>query len=113
MSIRKIGLGILLGALAAVIPPPAQAPGAPVTPPRAGPTWQDPKSGLEFVRIPAGTFQMGTNATDLDWLKHSRPVHAVTLTTPFLMARTPVTLGQFRAFVAASGYRTEAEAGNG
>ena len=113
MAILKIGLGILLGSLTVLIPLPAQAPMAPVTPPGVGQTWEDPKSGLELVQIPAGSFQMGTNATDTDSLKHSRPVHAVTLTTPFWMARTPVTVGQFRAFVEASGYRTQAEVGNG
>ena len=69
--------------------------------------------GSEFALIPAGSFQMGTNSTDLDWLKYSRPVHGVTISSPFWMAKTPVTVGQFRAFVDATGYRTEAEKGDG
>jgi formylglycine-generating enzyme required for sulfatase activity len=56
------------------------------------------------AQIPAGTFQMGS-LTD----KNSRPVHSVTISKPFLMAKAPVTVGQFRAFVQGTGYKTEAE----
>jgi len=35
--------------------------------------------GIELAFIPSGSFQMGTNNTDYDWLKHSRPVHTVSL----------------------------------
>ena len=69
--------------------------------------------GSEFVLVSAGSFQMGTNATDNDWLVHSRPVHGVTISSPFWMAKTPVTVAQFRDFVDATGYRTEAEKGGG
>jgi formylglycine-generating enzyme required for sulfatase activity/uncharacterized caspase-like protein len=84
---------------------------------RLGETRQDPASGLEFVLIPAGSFQMGTNAkdpTDIGWLlDNARPVHPVTITQSFMMQKCPVTVAQFRAFVAATAYRTEAERGDG
>jgi formylglycine-generating enzyme required for sulfatase activity len=63
--------------------------------------------------VPAGSFQMGTLAADIEWLKYARPVHTVTLSRPFLLQRTPVTVAQFRSFVEATGYRTEAERGDG
>jgi formylglycine-generating enzyme required for sulfatase activity len=37
------------------------------------------------------------------------PVHRVTLSRPFYLGQTEVTVGQFRAFVEATGYRTDAE----
>ncbi len=68
--------------------------------------------GLRMVPIPAGTFKMGTNSTDHKWLERSRPVHAVTLSA-FEMSATEITVGQFKQFVQASGYSTEAERGGG
>ena len=57
-----------------------------------------------MVRIPAGTFRKGT----LDGPAHETPVHEVEIKS-FLMDRTEVTVGDFGAFVEATGYRTEAE----
>lgn len=60
---------------------------------------------FELVRIPAGCFSMGsaTGAPD------EKPVHAVRIGHDFYMGRTEVTVRQFRAFVEATGYRTDAE----
>ncbi len=47
-------------------------------------------SGLEFVLIPAGTFQMGSPRTEP--ARHANePLHTVSLTRPFLICRTEVT----------------------
>ncbi len=59
--------------------------------------------GMKLARIPAGTFRMGGPRTN------ERPVREVRITRPFLMGVHEVTVGQFRSFVAATGYRTEAE----
>jgi formylglycine-generating enzyme required for sulfatase activity len=67
---------------------------------------------MAFVAVPAGSFRMGTDAADAE-LKTARPAHTVTLSRPFWMSRTPVTVAQFRAFAAATGYRTDAETGGG
>jgi formylglycine-generating enzyme required for sulfatase activity len=81
--------------------------------------------GMKLVRIPAGEFTMGMSpeaASDLrkvvegrgnvgwfDGQFRSAPQHRVIFTTPWLMGVTEVTVGQFRRFVEATGYVTEAE----
>ncbi len=58
----------------------------------------------DMIRIPGGTFRMGSD-------KHypeEAPVHRVTV-SEFWIDRTPVTNGQFRAFVQATGHVTFAE----
>ena len=60
----------------------------------------------DFVAIPGGRFEMGdalgVGAAD------ERPAHAVTV-APFELARREVTRADFARFVAATGYRTDAE----
>jgi formylglycine-generating enzyme required for sulfatase activity len=60
-----------------------------------------------FVTVPAGSFQLGCdprlNCAEIF------PKKMVTFSRPFLMARTETTVGQFRRFAKATGYRTEAE----
>jgi formylglycine-generating enzyme required for sulfatase activity len=50
--------------------------------------------GMEMVGIPAGRFQMGSEAGDLD----ERPVHTVTISRPFHMSATEVTNAQYEQF---------------
>jgi len=70
--------------------------------------------GMEFVRIPAGTYTMGTDALPGQWLDMNfRPAHPVTLSRPFLLQATEVTVGQFKAFVEATNYRTDGERTDG
>ncbi len=57
-----------------------------------------------MVRIPGGTFTMGSNEGEAD----EKPLHEVTI-SPFYLAETEVTVAQFEAFVQAKGYETEAE----
>ena len=60
---------------------------------------------LGFVEIPAGPFLMGSDkARDEDPFSRELPQHQVTL-PDFLMARFPVTVGQFRCFVHATGIK--------
>jgi sulfatase modifying factor 1 len=65
--------------------------------------------GMEFALIPAGKFKMGSPPDEP--LRHDNegPQHDVTISRPFLLGIHEVTVGQFRAFVDKSGYRTEAE----
>jgi formylglycine-generating enzyme len=80
--------------------------------------------GMRFVHIPSGTFIMGSHespesvainlsygdsAGEKSWYEREQPVHSVTITRPFLLQETEVTVAQFNTFVAATGYRTQAE----
>ena len=58
----------------------------------------------DMVRVPAGTFRMGST----DGPSHETPVHDVEVAA-FLMDRTEVTVRDFARFVGATGYETEAE----
>jgi len=90
---------------------------------------------IELVLIPAGTFKMGSGESaedtadffnktyrnlfpadgggglEANFFKHEHPQHEVSITKPFFMGVFPVTRGQFRQFVAATGYTTELEKG--
>ena len=78
--------------------------------------------GMEFVYIERGKFMMGS-AESADELakKYELPKelfegekqHEVELTKGFYMQTTEVTVGQFRKFVEAEKYKTEAEKGDG
>ena len=50
--------------------------------------------GMKMVRIPAGAFQMGSEAGDWD----ERPVHTVAIRRPFFIAATEVTNSQYERF---------------
>ena len=86
--------------------------------------------GMKLVLLPPGEFTMGRNEEQFDeilgvfkndpelkknrggmitWSMLMMPAHRVRLTKPFYMGATEVTAGQFRQFVEATGYKTEAE----
>ncbi len=67
---------------------------------------------IDMVKLPAGTFQMGTNSTDVvsyyqlgvtepvsnaDWANAARPLHAVTFAQPFFMGKYAITQAQWQA----------------
>jgi formylglycine-generating enzyme required for sulfatase activity len=64
--------------------------------------------GPEMVVIPMGIFQMGSNYGSND----EKPVHTVAV-KDFALAKYEVTRGEFRQFVNATDYITEAEKGDG
>jgi uncharacterized protein (TIGR02996 family) len=53
--------------------------------------------GMEFVRVPAGSFLMGSVEGERGALNDQHPRHPVTLTKPFWLGRFAVTQGQYRA----------------
>jgi formylglycine-generating enzyme required for sulfatase activity len=82
--------------------------------------------GMKLMLIPPGEFLMGSTDEQValalkvgdvfkcgEWMKPirtaERPQHQVVLTKPFWMGATEVTVGQFRQFVEATKYVTEAE----
>jgi len=78
--------------------------------------------GMKLVKIPAGEFIMG-NQEPIEQLRKDYPLyddyrfkledespaHKVRITRPFSMSACAVTLGQFRQFIAATHYVTDAE----
>ena len=64
--------------------------------------------GMKLARIPAGKFLMGSPENEPGH-KDDEHQHEVVLTQPFHMGVHEVTVGQFKAFVKQTGYRTEAE----
>jgi len=60
---------------------------------------------ISWSRVRAGTYQMGSSRGTSD----AQPSHLVNITSPFRVSRHEVTVGQFRKFVAATGYQTDAE----
>lgn len=77
--------------------------------------------GMPLVRIPHGTFWMGSDEPiarlekdfplmerqRLEELRDEAPVHHVRITQDFYLGQTEVTVGQFRQFLHASGYVPE------
>lgn len=63
------------------------------------------------VVVPPGSFLMGSNAQDRSREDNEEPQHRVALERSFGIGVQEVTVGQFRQFVEATGYQTDAEAG--
>ena len=79
-------------------------------------------SGMRFVYIPAGTFMMGSDPSEIRDLQEAwqgtprgyqlaseTPMHSLHLTRGFYLAVYEVTVGQFREFVEATNYKSTAE----
>jgi len=56
-------------------------------------TYREPVTGMVFVKMPAGSFQMGSKSGFFD----EKPVHRVTISRPFYLQTTEVTQGQWQA----------------
>ena len=69
--------------------------------------------GMKLALIPGGDFLMGSPASEVGRYD-GESQHRVRITKPFYMGIHEVTVGQFKRFVAATNYKTEAETdGNG
>jgi Uncharacterized conserved protein len=97
----------------ASVTPPATAPA--VAPPVTSSKKSEPKKlpfEPEMVEIPTGEFTMGCDGKRDDveggCSDDEKPAHKVKIST-FKLAKTEVTVAQFRAFVDATGYKTTAE----
>ena len=60
-------------------------------------------AGIEKVRIPAGTFLMGSPDGDTEAIDNEKPQHKVTLTRDFLMSKYEITAAQYADFLNAVG----------
>ena len=63
-----------------------------------------PGKGPAMVVVPTGSFLMGAAADNEDRTDAQLPQHRVTLARGFAIARTEISVGEFREFVRASGY---------
>ena len=69
-------------------------------------------NGVATVDLPGGEFQMGCSVGDSACDMSEMPVHPVDVPA-FAIGRYDVTVDQFRSFVEATGYRTDAEKNTG
>ncbi|MEM9533050.1 MAG: formylglycine-generating enzyme family protein [Pseudomonadota bacterium] len=67
--------------------------------------------GPLMVVVPAGTLEMGSPSSEEDRSPREGPQIPVRLAEPFALAETEVSVAEFAAFVAATGYRTTVESG--
>lgn len=67
------------------------------------------QQGPVMVVVPAGSFMMGSPENEEDRVDNEGPRFRVTFERGFALARTEVTVGQFRSFIEATGYVTDAE----
>jgi formylglycine-generating enzyme required for sulfatase activity len=72
-----------------------------------------PGLNLTLVPIPAGTFTMGHPVGQYENDSDEGPETRVTLTKPFWLGATELTIAQWRLFIDATGYLTEAEKDGG
>ncbi|MEP7010680.1 MAG: SUMF1/EgtB/PvdO family nonheme iron enzyme [Acidobacteriota bacterium] len=60
-------------------------------------------AGMQFCRVPAGPFRMGSEERDEDSYLDERPQHDLDLPEPYEIGRFPVTVAQFAEYVVRSG----------
>ena len=70
--------------------------------------WIEPLTGMEFVWVEGDCFKMGSPKEEEERRANEGPVHEVCI-DGFWMARYSVTVGQFKKFINATSYQTEAE----
>lgn|GEM_PF-634746 len=80
--------------------------------------------GMKLKMVPAGEFLMGSKLSaeeveeryfpdeEAKSFENGLPQYRVTISKPFYMGQHEVTIGQFRRFVASTGYSTTAESGS-
>ena len=92
----------------------------------SGDVWEN-SLRMRFVLVPPGEFVMGSSTAELkalvarfgegkirpERIAPEKPDHLVRITRPVLFGKHEVTVGQFRRFVEATGYKTDAERSGG
>jgi formylglycine-generating enzyme required for sulfatase activity len=92
-EVRELAREILQRAGIAVERPAIEVAGAPLE------QWVDARTGLAFIAIPAGEFDMGAAQSEYD---NERPVHRVRLSKPFRVGKYPVTNAEYERFLKAN-----------
>jgi formylglycine-generating enzyme required for sulfatase activity len=76
---------------------------APADGPKAGSVIRDCPACPALTVVPAGRFKQGSNRTDGNSASFERPPHWVLIGRAFAMSTNPVTVDEFRPFIAATG----------
>jgi formylglycine-generating enzyme required for sulfatase activity len=105
VSSRRVWLTVFAAVLAALsaLSAPAQEGGAALSGTSAPAQAEVVVPGVHWVRIPAGTFQMGCVPNDAACKADEKPRHSVTLTKPFDLMTTEVNLGMYQTYLSATG----------
>lgn len=64
--------------------------------------WREPLTGMDFIWIPGGSFDMGAGYWDDQAASDEQPVHEVNL-NGFWMGKFPVTVAQYKIFASEQG----------
>ena len=70
-------------------------------------SFRDCENCPDMMEVPPGSFTMGSADNVKDRLYTELPQHMVTISKPFAVGKFLVTVGEFKAFVAATGYNAE------
>ncbi|MHC1755643.1 MAG: formylglycine-generating enzyme family protein [Methanosarcina sp.] len=73
-------------------------------------TFTSSSTGMEFVLIPAGKFDMGSFSEDKDRSDYESPAHKVTIKNPFYMGKSSVTQKQWNIIMGTSPSHFKGEA---
>jgi formylglycine-generating enzyme required for sulfatase activity len=65
-----------------------------------------------LIIVAAGSFFMGSNDSERNRSEEEGPVHRITFKRGFAMGRNEVSVDEFRIFIEATGYQTQAERSN-
>ena len=85
-----------------ITPPPSVAkPRAALRTPAVGRTWRDPSSGITFVKVSGGSFQMGCGSWTGQCDPDEKPVRTVKL-SGFWIGKTEVTQAQYQKIMGAN-----------
>lgn len=105
---KKRGIGLIVTAMLGVGAAVAFAIEIPAQP---GEEFGDSAGGvvIDMVVVGAGNFQMGSPDDEGGRADREGPQKTIVLQQPFALSRTEITVGQFRAFVEATGHVTDAE----
>jgi formylglycine-generating enzyme required for sulfatase activity len=71
--------------------------------PAPGTVRENPKDGLKYVWIPAGSFMMGCSQGDSECYDDEKPAHRVTISKGFWLGQTEVIVGAYKRFASATG----------
>lgn len=104
MNIKLASCLLAITTLAILCADPAESQSTAAVPPAS---FTDPVTGMQFMRIPGGTFTMGSTQDPF-----AAPEHRVTV-APFLMGRHEVTFDQYAKFSASTGNPIPADNGWG